>query len=88
LSSIHQLDKEFSGLFQSGNDKEGDEQRGGRNTSGNFMQKYGWIYQATIIAEHERFKLEDAYEIPTIQALNDLSYIKAKQSYDKERMKE
>jgi hypothetical protein len=52
------------------------------------MQRYGWIYQATIIAEHERINLEEAFELPTIQALNDLSYIKAKNSFDREQMKQ
>jgi hypothetical protein len=51
------------------------------------MQRYGWIYQATIIAEHERINLADVFELPTIQALNDLSYIKAKNSFDREQMK-
>ena len=88
MSSIHRLDKEFGGLFQGGDDKEGDEERGGRDTSGNFMRKYGWIYQATIIADHERIKLEEVYELPTIQALNDLSYIKSKQAHDNEQMKQ
>jgi hypothetical protein len=88
LSSIHRLDKEFGGLFQNGDDKEGDDTRGGRDTSGNFMRKYGWIYQVTIIAEHEKIRLEEAYELPTIQALNDLSYIKSKQAHDSEQMKQ
>jgi hypothetical protein len=52
------------------------------------MQRYGWIYQATIIAEHERIRLEEVYEMPTIQALNDLSYIKSKNAFDKEQMKQ
>jgi hypothetical protein len=51
------------------------------------MQRYGWIYQATLIAEHERIKLEDVYEMPTIQALNDLSYLKAKNAFDADQMK-
>jgi hypothetical protein len=52
------------------------------------MQRFGWIYQATIIAEHERIKLEDVYEMSTLQALNDLSYIKSKNAHDREQMKQ
>ena len=88
MSSIQRLDKEFIGLFQEGIDQSGDEHNGGRDVSGNFMQRYGWIYQATIIAEHERIRLEEVYELPTIQALNDLSYIKSKNAFDKEQMKQ
>jgi hypothetical protein len=51
------------------------------------MRKYGWIYQATIIAEHEKIKLAEVYELPTLQALNDLSYLKSKNSFDREQMK-
>jgi hypothetical protein len=51
------------------------------------MQRYGWIYQATLIAEHERITLEQVYEMPTIQALNDLSYLKAKNAFDTDQIK-
>jgi hypothetical protein len=51
------------------------------------MQRFGWIYQASIVAEHEKIKLEDVYNIMTIQFLNDLSYLKAKAENDKEQLK-
>jgi hypothetical protein len=51
------------------------------------MQRYGWIYQATLLAEHERITLEQVYEMPTIQALNDLSYLKAKNAFDSDQMR-
>jgi hypothetical protein len=52
------------------------------------MRNYGWIYQATLIAEHERIKLEEVYDLPTIQALNDLAYLKSKNAHDNEQMKQ
>jgi hypothetical protein len=52
------------------------------------MQRYGWIYQATIIADHERIKLVEVYDLPVIQALNDLSYLKSKNAFDREQMKQ
>jgi hypothetical protein len=88
LSSIQRLDKEFKGLYDSGLDSERDDGRGGRDDDGSFMRSYGWIYQATIIAEHERIKLEEVYELATIQALNDLSYIKSKNAHDARQMKQ
>ena len=87
MSSIRGLDKEFSGLFQGGDDGEGDDNNRGRNNDNSFMRIYGWIYQATIIAEHERIKLDEVYELPTLQVLNDLSYLKSKQAFDKEQIK-
>lgn len=51
------------------------------------MRQYGWIYQATLIAEHEKIKLMEVYELPAIQALNDLSYLKAKNAFDTDQMK-
>jgi hypothetical protein len=51
------------------------------------MRKYGWIYQATLIADHERIKLDEVYDLPTMQCLNDLSYLKSKQSYESEELK-
>jgi hypothetical protein len=51
------------------------------------MQQYGWIYQASLIADHEKIKLMDVYDLPTIQALNDLSYIKSKNAHDLEQQK-
>jgi hypothetical protein len=88
LSSLQRLDKEFVGLFQEGNNEGGDDGRGGRDSGGGFMQRFGWIYQATIIAEHERIKLSEVYELPTIQALNDLSYLKSKTAHDREQIKQ
>jgi len=87
LSSIRGLDKEFSGLFQGGNDEGGNDDRGSRDNGSNFMRVYGWIYQATIIAEHEKIKLDEVYNLPTLQALNDLAYLKSKNAYDSEQMK-
>lgn len=64
-----------------------DEQVTVRDNVSGFMQRFGWIYQATIVAEHEKIRLEQVYDMMTIQFLNDLSYLKAKGEYDKEQIK-
>lgn len=51
------------------------------------MSVYGWIYQATLIAEHERIKLDEVYNLSTLQVLNDLAYLKSKNAFDSEQMK-
>ena len=87
MSSVQALDKSFKGLFDLGDDEDEDEQTSIGNSVSGFMQRFGWIYQATIVAEHEKIKLEQVYEMMTIQFLNDLSYLKAKAEYDKEQIK-
>lgn len=87
LSSIQQLDKEFKGLFDQRDDDEGDEQVSSRESVHPFMRNYGWIYQAKLVAEHEGIRLEKVYDLSTIQFLNDLAYIKAKNEYDREQIK-
>jgi hypothetical protein len=51
------------------------------------MQYYGWIYQTELVAAFERITLEEAYELPTIQFLNDLSYLKSKSEYEADQLK-
>ena len=87
MSNIRQFDNKFSGLFEKQIDRGGVEHGGSRNNNDNFMQTYGWIYQASLIADHERIKIEEVYELKTIQALNDLSYIKSKNAHELEMYK-
>ena len=87
MSRISELDKGFSGLFDSGNDGEGDNEVSGRGSISNFMRYYGWIYQTSLVAEFERITMEEAYEIPTLQFLNDLAYLKAKSEHERLEMK-
>ena len=86
LSSIQKLDKEFEGLFDTRDDEE-DDALSGRGGVSNFMRYYGWIYQTELVATLEKITLEQAYEIPTLQYLNDLAYLKAKGEYEAEQLK-
>jgi hypothetical protein len=81
------LDKGFEGLFGSGNDGEESNEVSGRDSISNFMRFYGWIYQASLVAEFERIKMEEVYDLPTIQFLNDLAYLKAKAEHERLEMK-
>jgi len=81
------LDKSFEGLFGIGNDEQESDEVSGRSSVSNFMRDFGWIYQASLVAEFERVTMEEAYELSTIQFLNDLSYIKAKNEYESEQLK-
>jgi hypothetical protein len=48
------------------------------------MQYFGWHYSAKLIADHENIRVEQVYDRSTIEALNTLSYLKAKADYDRE----
>lgn len=48
------------------------------------MSVFGWQYTVEQIAEHQRVTLEQVYGMPTIEALNSMSYLKGKQSFMKE----
>lgn len=87
LSSIQSLDKDFKGLFDLGDDEGETDEISSRGNLSNFMRHYGWFYQTELVAEYERVTLAEAYEIPALQYLNDLAYLKAKAEHERLEMK-
>jgi len=77
VSSLNKLIKSYRGLFgePSGNEEE--------DKPHVFIEQYGWLYSAKQVADYEGIPLDKVYDLPVIQALNDLSYLKAKQNFDK-----
>jgi hypothetical protein len=71
------LDRGFSGLFEN---SVGDAGNDGKGAS-RFVEYYGWQYSTTQVAEYYRIPLNEAYELPTIEYLNALSYLKAYRDY-------
>jgi hypothetical protein len=41
-----------------------------------------------LVAAFERITLEEAYELPTLQFLNNLAYLKSKSEYEAEQLKQ
>ena len=80
IEVIKKLSDEYSGLFGI---EEIEEEELKPLTNG-FNEQYGWIYSAKKVAEFEGIKLDEAYDLPIIQAFNDLSYLKAHQEYESE----
>lgn len=78
MRSIQRVNESFSALFGKSDGEEG----GSESDSSEFDRTYGWIYNATMVAELERIKLDDAWELPVLQFLNDLSYLKIKRKID------
>lgn len=81
VESFSQFCKEYPGLFDLPED--GEEQEVKEDP---FNRSFGWIYSATQVAEHERITLEQAYNLPVRQAMNDLAFLKAKQEYDRKQI--
>jgi len=76
VNSLNKLIKSYSGLFGTAEENEGEKPHP-------FIERYGWLYSAKQVADYEGIPLDKAYDLPVIQALNDLSYLKAKQNFDK-----
>lgn len=78
IKVISELDSNFKGLYE-----EVDEQMEEQSVRGGsrFVEFYGWHYCVKIVAEHEIIPLDQAYELPCMQFLNDLSYLKAERDY-------
>jgi hypothetical protein len=77
IESLNKLIKSYSGLFGLGEQNEEEEK------PHPFIEKYGWLFSAKQVADYEGIPLDKVYDLPVIQALNDLSYLKAKQNFDK-----
>lgn len=77
IESLNKLIQSYSGLFGLGEKNEEEEK------PHPFIEKYGWLFSAKQVADYEGIPLDKVYDLPVIQALNDLSYLKAKQNFDK-----
>lgn len=83
IESMNSMIGNYKGLFEVTEPVEGEEPE----KLHPFIDRYGWIYSAKELAAYECITLEQAYTLPIIQAFNGLSYLKAKQSYDKAQAK-
>lgn len=80
IESFNGLMQQYAGLFEADTVKDADAKP---ETPHPFIERYGWIFSAKEVAAFEGCTLEQAYDLPIIQALNDLSYLKTKQQYEK-----
>lgn len=71
-----------SGSRHSGNN-EGDRER-----IIGFVEHYGWLYVAYQYSEFFKININEVYEVPLIEFLNYLSFMKDKSEYDIETAKE
>ncbi len=77
LDEFKSFNNNYKGLFGVGEEE-------GEGEAIEFNERYGWIYSAKKVAEFEGITLEKAFELPVIQAFNDLAYLKAFSQYEEE----
>jgi len=80
------LDRSFKGLYGDGTIDE-DEQSGIGSSDGNFIRIYGWHYTCKLIAAQENIRGSEVFDLTTLEFLNAMAYMKAKNSYDREQNK-
>lgn len=81
LLSFAELLNSYSGLFEA--EEIEDDEDAKVEKPHPFIDQYGWIYSAKQVAEHEGITLDQAFELPVLQAFNTLAYLKSYQSYQK-----
>lgn len=88
MQSLNKFNDQYPGLFGTTTDDSEplDEGASGGSTD-SFNKRYGWIYSTRKVADFENISMELTWELPIIQTLNDLAYLKAKDAHDKELIK-
>lgn len=81
------MDKSYPVLFGGGVEREADE-GGSESIETVFAKHYGWIYSATLVADHERITLDQAFELPVRQFLNAMAYCKMKEKLEKKQIED
>lgn len=86
LESFQQLISSYSGLFEKEEIEEEEELRPAEDVHP-FLTQYGWLYSARQVAKDQGKKLDEAFDMPIMEALNTLAYLKSEQSYIKHMSK-
>jgi hypothetical protein len=81
------LDRNFKGLYDGGNEESGDDKQPNGYNGASFINIYGWHYTCYLIAAQENIRVKEVFEMKTIEFLNAMAYMKAKNSYDREELK-
>jgi hypothetical protein len=81
LLSLKDLVQAYKSLFEQ--DEAEDSEEHEKDEQHPFIQQYGWIFAARQVAQHEGLNIDKAMDLPIIQALNDLAYLKSENNYRK-----
>jgi hypothetical protein len=80
IQSFMDLLKKYEWLLK--DDNITDKQDKKANINHPFIINFGWVFSAKQVAEHLGLKLNDAFDINIIEALNTLVYLKSKAQYE------
>ena len=87
FETYKRLSKSYRGLFgQASSEREESYQTEVKGDTKTFAERWGWVYNAELIAGFERVKLDDVWNINIIQALNSLAYLKDKKANENEQV--
>lgn len=81
--SFSDLVNSYKGLFEAEETEDESDELAKPEKPHPFVDQYGWLFSAKQVAEYEGITLSEAFDLPIIQALNDLAYLKSFQSYQK-----
>ena len=81
MQNFEILNKKFDRLFNQQVENEGVT----GNRTHEFQKSFGWIYNCKMVAEFEGLSMNETWELPIIQFLNDLTYIKIKGEMEAEQ---
>ena len=88
MSIFNEFNSRFKGLFGDSDEAGNDEEPTTDIIAANFLKHFGWIYNVHIVAEFERIETDKVYDLPVIQFLNDLNYLKQKRILDEHQHKQ
>jgi hypothetical protein len=89
LQTYKRLNKSYGTLFGQRNIEEQENNEGEveRNTE-TFEARWGWVYNAELIKGFEGVSLNQVWELPIIQALNGLAYLKDKNQNERRQIEQ
>jgi len=82
LQSLSQLNEQYNGLFGKTDREVVEGEKKSPTLEDNFGNDWGWFYSAKEVSTLEGIPLDKVYELPVVQFLNDLSYLKSKKQLD------
>ena len=89
MQTYKRLKKSYNSLFGKRDieEQENNEAEVERNTE-TFEARWGWVYNAELIKGFEGIELDKVWELPIIQALNGLAYLKDKGRNERQQIEQ
>ena len=89
MQTYKRLNKSYGSLFGQRDTQEQESNEGEieRDTE-TFEARWGWVYNAELIKGFEGVSLNQVWELPIIQALNGLAYLKDKNQNERRQIEQ